>query len=41
MKGEADTIGIAMRKALLAEIEETCITRANSENMYHYVVHTN
>ncbi|KAJ0514044.1 putative photosystem I [Helianthus annuus] len=28
MKGQADTIGIAMRRALLGEIERTCITRA-------------
>nr|VDD65792.1 unnamed protein product [Brassica oleracea] len=27
MKGQADTIGIAMRRALLGEIEGTCITR--------------
>jgi DNA-directed RNA polymerase subunit alpha len=27
-KGEAETIGIAMRRALLGEIEGTCITRA-------------
>nr|YP_009892229.1 RNA polymerase alpha subunit [Boechera davidsonii]QKK38602.1 RNA polymerase alpha subunit [Boechera davidsonii] len=35
MKGQADTIGIAMRRALLGEIEGTCITRANSENIPH------
>nr|AIY56221.1 RNA polymerase alpha subunit [Neuwiedia zollingeri var. singapureana] len=35
MKGQADTIGIAMRRALLGEIEGTCITRAKSENVLH------
>nr|YP_010524532.1 RNA polymerase alpha subunit [Isodon ternifolius]QVL25942.1 RNA polymerase alpha subunit [Isodon ternifolius]UXP82582.1 RNA polymerase alpha subunit [Isodon ternifolius]UXP83198.1 RNA polymerase alpha subunit [Isodon ternifolius] len=35
MKGQADTIGIAMRRALLGEIEGTCITRVKSENVYH------
>ncbi|KAL5548945.1 hypothetical protein UlMin_004176 [Ulmus minor] len=35
MKGQADTIGIAMRRALLGEIEETCITRAKSEKIPH------
>nr|WMQ76728.1 RNA polymerase alpha subunit [Chiloschista exuperei] len=35
MKGQADTIGIAMRRALLGEIEATCITRATSENVLH------
>lgn len=35
MKGQADTIGIAMRRALLGEIEGTCITRAKSENIAH------
>nr|QRC77567.1 RNA polymerase alpha subunit [Iris rossii] len=34
-KGQADTIGIAMRKALLGEIEGTCITRAKSEKVPH------
>nr|CUR05379.1 rpoA [Acacia prainii] len=34
-KGQADTIGIAMRRALLAEIEGTCITRAKSEKIPH------
>nr|YP_010471744.1 RNA polymerase alpha subunit [Nervilia aragoana]UVG41102.1 RNA polymerase alpha subunit [Nervilia aragoana] len=34
-KGQADTIGIAMRRALLGEIEVTCITRATSENVLH------
>lgn len=32
MKGQADTIGIAMRRALLGEIEGTCITRVKSES---------
>nr|YP_009234672.1 RNA polymerase alpha subunit [Meliosma aff. cuneifolia Moore 333]ADD31217.1 RNA polymerase alpha subunit protein [Meliosma aff. cuneifolia Moore 333]AMD08390.1 RNA polymerase alpha subunit [Meliosma aff. cuneifolia Moore 333] len=35
MKGQADTIGIAMRRALLGEIEGTCITRAKSETIPH------
>lgn len=35
MKGQADTIGIAMRRALLGEIEGTCITCAKSENIPH------
>nr|ARD01639.1 RNA polymerase alpha subunit [Sibbaldianthe sericea] len=35
MKGQADTIGIAMRRALLGEIEGTFITRAKSENIPH------
>nr|AXR87684.1 RNA polymerase alpha subunit [Paederia scandens]AXR87767.1 RNA polymerase alpha subunit [Paederia scandens]AXR87851.1 RNA polymerase alpha subunit [Paederia scandens]AXR87935.1 RNA polymerase alpha subunit [Paederia scandens] len=35
MKGQADTIGIAMRRALLEEIEGTCITRAKSEKVPH------
>nr|YP_010628786.1 RNA polymerase alpha subunit [Begonia egregia]WBN95732.1 RNA polymerase alpha subunit [Begonia egregia] len=35
MKGQADTIGIAMRKALLGEMEGTCITRAKSEKIPH------
>ncbi|KAH0439075.1 hypothetical protein IEQ34_025958 [Dendrobium chrysotoxum] len=35
MKGQADTIGIAMRRALLGEIEGTYITRAKSENVLH------
>nr|YP_006503721.1 RNA polymerase alpha subunit [Erycina pusilla]AEJ72527.1 RNA polymerase alpha subunit [Erycina pusilla] len=35
LKGQADTIGIAMRRALLGEIEGTCITRATSENVLH------
>ncbi|MFS7921155.1 putative DNA-directed RNA polymerase [Helianthus anomalus] len=35
MKGQADTIGIAMRRALLGEIEGKCITRAKSEKISH------
>nr|YP_009716615.1 RNA polymerase alpha subunit [Gillenia trifoliata]QGM82205.1 RNA polymerase alpha subunit [Gillenia trifoliata]QNT11803.1 RNA polymerase alpha subunit [Gillenia trifoliata] len=35
MKGQADTIGIAMRRALLGDIEGTCITRAKSEKIPH------
>nr|YP_009872729.1 RNA polymerase alpha subunit [Ctenolophon englerianus]QKT26968.1 RNA polymerase alpha subunit [Ctenolophon englerianus] len=35
MKGQADTIGIALRRALLGEIEGTCITRAKSEKIAH------
>lgn len=35
MKGQADTIGIAMRRALLGEIEGTCITRAKSKKLPH------
>nr|QSQ71633.1 RNA polymerase alpha subunit [Syringa reticulata subsp. amurensis] len=35
MKGQADTIGIAMRRTLLGEIEGTCITRVKSENVPH------
>lgn len=35
MKGQADTIGIAMRRSLLGEIEGTCITRAKSEKVLH------
>nr|YP_010117721.1 RNA polymerase alpha subunit [Aucuba obcordata]QPM99995.1 RNA polymerase alpha subunit [Aucuba obcordata] len=34
-KSQADTIGIAMRRALLGEIEGTCITRAKSEKIPH------
>ena len=34
-KGQADTIGIAVRRALLGEIEGTCITRAKSEKIPH------
>nr|AWI73293.1 RNA polymerase alpha subunit [Willughbeia edulis] len=35
MKGQADTIGIAMRRALLGEIEGTCITRVKFEKGPH------
>nr|YP_010642234.1 RNA polymerase alpha subunit [Saxifraga sediformis]WBQ55386.1 RNA polymerase alpha subunit [Saxifraga sediformis] len=35
MKGQADTIGIAMRRALLGELEGTCITRAKSQKIPH------
>ena len=35
MKGQADTIGIALRRALLGETEGTCITRAKSEKISH------
>lgn len=35
MRGQADTIGIAMRRALLGEIEGTCITRAKSDKIPH------
>nr|YP_007475736.1 RNA polymerase alpha subunit [Zingiber spectabile]AGE92800.1 RNA polymerase alpha subunit [Zingiber spectabile]AYP35401.1 RNA polymerase alpha subunit [Zingiber spectabile] len=35
MKGQADTMGIAMRRALLGEIEGTCITCAKSEKVSH------
>nr|QWY88908.1 RNA polymerase alpha subunit [Milicia regia] len=35
MRGQADTIGIAIRRALLGEIEGTCITRAKSEKIPH------
>nr|ANX10320.1 RNA polymerase alpha subunit [Striga hermonthica] len=35
MKGQADTIGIAIRRALLGEVEGTCITRVKSENVTH------
>nr|YP_009715346.1 RNA polymerase alpha subunit [Acorus tatarinowii]QGK88147.1 RNA polymerase alpha subunit [Acorus tatarinowii] len=35
LKGQADTIGIAMRRALLGEIEGTCIARAKSEKVPH------
>ncbi|CAL5179130.1 unnamed protein product [Lathyrus oleraceus] len=35
MKGQADTIGITMRRILLGEIEGTCITRAKSEKIPH------
>ncbi|YP_009256359.1 RNA polymerase alpha subunit (chloroplast) [Ziziphus jujuba] len=35
MKGQADTIGIAMRRVLLGEIEGTCITRAKFDKIPH------
>nr|YP_009869819.1 RNA polymerase alpha subunit [Tristicha trifaria]QKJ81760.1 RNA polymerase alpha subunit [Tristicha trifaria] len=35
LKGQADTIGIAMRRALLGELEGTCITRAKFEKIPH------
>nr|YP_009776173.1 RNA polymerase alpha subunit [Bacopa monnieri]QJA26498.1 RNA polymerase alpha subunit [Bacopa monnieri] len=35
MKGQADTIGIAVRRALLGELEGTCITRVKFENVSH------
>nr|WOC91899.1 RNA polymerase alpha subunit [Utricularia olivacea] len=35
LKGQADTIGIAVRRALLGEIEGTCITRVKFENVPH------
>nr|YP_010242688.1 RNA polymerase alpha subunit [Impatiens linearisepala]QTJ25821.1 RNA polymerase alpha subunit [Impatiens linearisepala] len=35
MKGQADTIGISMRRVLLGEIEGTCITRAKFEKVLH------
>nr|YP_010160150.1 RNA polymerase alpha subunit [Trophis caucana]QRH16770.1 RNA polymerase alpha subunit [Trophis caucana] len=35
MRGQADTIGIAMRRTLLGEIEGTCITRVKSEKIPH------
>ena len=35
MKGQADTIGIAMRRILLGEIEGTCITRAKFDKIPH------
>nr|YP_009973776.1 RNA polymerase alpha subunit [Ruppia brevipedunculata]QHB79488.1 RNA polymerase alpha subunit [Ruppia sinensis]QNH93584.1 RNA polymerase alpha subunit [Ruppia brevipedunculata]WDD57499.1 RNA polymerase alpha subunit [Ruppia mongolica] len=34
-KGQADTIGIAMRRVLLGEIEGTCITRAKFHKVPH------
>ena len=34
-KGQADTVGIALRRALLGEIEGTCITRAKFWNVPH------
>nr|YP_009241948.1 RNA polymerase alpha subunit [Sagittaria lichuanensis]AMQ13523.1 RNA polymerase alpha subunit [Sagittaria lichuanensis]UDZ61096.1 RNA polymerase alpha subunit [Sagittaria lichuanensis] len=35
LKGQADTIGIAMRRVLLGEIEGTCITGAKLEGVPH------
>nr|AWI70425.1 RNA polymerase alpha subunit [Allamanda schottii] len=35
MKGQADTIGIAIRRALLGEIEGTCITRVKFDKVPH------
>nr|QBE88831.1 RNA polymerase alpha subunit [Pharnaceum aurantium] len=35
MKGQAEIIGIAMRRALLGELEGTCITRAKFEKIPH------
>ena len=35
MKGQANTIGIAMRRALLSEIEGTCITGAKFDKIPH------
>nr|YP_010713048.1 RNA polymerase alpha subunit [Corydalis bonghwaensis]UGO88786.1 RNA polymerase alpha subunit [Corydalis namdoensis]WDA93793.1 RNA polymerase alpha subunit [Corydalis bonghwaensis] len=35
MRGQGDTIGIAMRRSLLGEMEGTCITRAKSEKIPH------
>nr|YP_010513409.1 RNA polymerase alpha subunit [Clitoria mariana]UXL84980.1 RNA polymerase alpha subunit [Clitoria mariana] len=35
MKGQADTIGIALRRVLLGEIEGTCITHAKLEKIPH------
>lgn len=35
MKGQADIIGITMRRTLLGEIEATCITRAKFEKIPH------
>ncbi|XP_049355208.1 30S ribosomal protein S11, chloroplastic-like [Solanum verrucosum] len=34
-QGQADTIGIAMRRALLGKIKGTCITRVKSEKVPH------
>nr|YP_009924183.1 RNA polymerase alpha subunit [Avenella flexuosa]QNC67962.1 RNA polymerase alpha subunit [Avenella flexuosa] len=34
-KGQADTVGIALRRALLGEIEGTCITRAKFRSVPH------
>nr|QFV19924.1 RNA polymerase alpha subunit [Macrosolen tricolor] len=35
MKGQADIVGLTMRRALLGEIDGTCITRAKSEKIPH------
>ncbi|TYH04309.1 hypothetical protein ES288_A09G287800v1 [Gossypium darwinii] len=35
MKDQADTVGIVIRRALLGELEGTCITRAKSEKIPH------
>nr|ATL61009.1 RNA polymerase alpha subunit [Pentas lanceolata] len=35
IKGQADTIGIAIRRALLGEIEGTCITRVKFDKVSH------
>nr|YP_010474877.1 RNA polymerase alpha subunit [Corydalis decumbens]UVH69164.1 RNA polymerase alpha subunit [Corydalis decumbens] len=35
LRGQANTIGLAMRRALLGELEGTCITRAKSEKLLH------
>uniref|UniRef100_M0ZUU3 DNA-directed RNA polymerase n=1 Tax=Solanum tuberosum TaxID=4113 RepID=M0ZUU3_SOLTU len=35
IKGQDDTVGIAMRKALRGEIDGTCITRVKSEKVPH------
>lgn len=35
IKGQADTVGIALRRALLGEIEGTCITRAKFGSVPH------
>jgi DNA-directed RNA polymerase subunit alpha len=34
-KGQADTVGIALQRVLLGEIEETCITRVKFRSMPH------
>lgn len=36
MNGQADTIGIMMRRALLGEIKEMCITHAKSNQKIPY-----
>nr|YP_010712254.1 RNA polymerase alpha subunit [Corydalis ternata]UGO88542.1 RNA polymerase alpha subunit [Corydalis ternata]WDA92909.1 RNA polymerase alpha subunit [Corydalis ternata] len=35
LRGQANTIGLAMRRVLLGELEGTCITRAKSEKLLH------